>query len=102
MADGWLSHAAAHWVDSATAIVAMIYAAFQRTRSRAPPPFLSRRTGWDILNGLALFPLILLMGSCFSDYLTAELVGTNKVIMFGAGALALFAILEDTGAQPET
>jgi hypothetical protein len=67
----------------------------QRFRSSAGKPALSRQTGWDVLNGLALFPLILLMGSSFSQYLTDQLVETNKVIMFGAGALALFAILED-------
>jgi len=46
-------------------------------------------------NGLAIFPLPLLMGSTFSDCLTREFPETNKVISFGAGAVALFGILED-------
>jgi len=48
------------------------------------------------MNGLALFPLVLLMGSAFSHYLTGQLLTTNKVIMFGAGMFSLCAILEDT------
>jgi hypothetical protein len=82
-------------VDPATAIVAVLYAWLQRRRSAARRPVLNRRTGWDVLNGLAIFPLLLMMGSTFSDYLTKELIETNKVILFGAGAVALFAILED-------
>jgi len=69
----------------------------QRFRSSAGKPVLSRQTGLDVMNGLALFPLLLLMGSVFSDYLTAQLLTTNKVIMFGAGMFSLFAILEDPG-----
>ncbi len=93
---GWAwAHFPVHWVDPVTAIVAVLYAALQRRRSTVSRPVLNRRTGWDVLNGLAIFPLLLLMGATFSDYLTAQFLETNKVISFGAAALALFAILEN-------
>jgi hypothetical protein len=82
-------------VDPATAIVAVLYALLQRKRTARRRPILNRKTGWDVLNGLAIFPLLLLMGATFSDYLTAQFLETNKVVSFGAAALALFAILED-------
>ena len=78
-----------------TAAVSVLYAGLQRYRSSGAKPLLSGQTGLDIFNGLAVFPLMLLMGSTFSTYLTAELLGSNKAILFGSGAVALFAILED-------
>ena len=42
-----------------------------------------------------MFPLLLLMCAVFSQGIVAGLLSANKVILFAAGAMALFAILED-------
>lgn len=86
------------WVDPITCVVAAIYAAAQHFRRAARgdvKAVLSRETGLDALNGTAIFPLLLLIGSAFSEYLTSQLLHTNKVILFAAGCVALFAVLED-------
>ena len=92
-------HYHAAWVDPVTCLTALVYAALQRRRRKAKGtqrPVLSRETGLDALNGTAIFPLLLLLGSAFSEYLTQQLLHTNKVILFAAGCVALFAVLEDT------
>lgn len=45
--------------------------------------------------GIAVLPLILMVLSVFSDRFLEELVATNRVLLCGAGFLALFTLLED-------
>ena len=67
----------------------------QRRRIDAPAQFLSKDTGLQFLFGLAIFPLLLMIGSLFSAWCLDELVATNRVLLCGAGFLALFTLLED-------
>lgn len=84
------------WVDPTTCLVAMGYAGWRHHKISPTKKFISRETGADVLNGTAIFPLLLLTLSVFSRYLAAELMLTNKVILFAAGVVALLAVLEDS------
>ena len=83
------------WVDPGTVIVACVYAAWRHYRSDPPKKINDPETGRDLLDGTAVFPLLLLMCAVFSQGIVAGLLSANKVILFAAGAMALFAILED-------
>ena len=83
------------WVDPGTVIVACIYAAWRHGRADPPKKINDLKTGRDLLEGTAVFPLVLLMGAVFSREVVTALLAANKVILFAAGAMALFAILED-------
>ena len=71
------------------------YMLIQRRRIDTPAAFLSRETGLQFLFGLAILPLLLMIGSLFSTWCLDELVTTNRVLLCGAGFLALFTLLED-------
>ena len=83
------------WVDPGTVVVACVYAAWRHCRSDPRKKINDPKTGRDLLDGTAVFPLLLLMGAVFSQQIVAGLLAANKVILFAAGAMALFAILED-------
>ena len=83
------------WVDPGTVIVACVYAAWRHVRADPPKKINDLKTGRDLLEGTAVFPLLLLMGAVFSHEVVTALLAANKVILFAAGAMALFAILED-------
>ena len=67
----------------------------QQRRVESVAPFLSKDTGLQFLFGLAILPLLLMIGSLFSERCLDELVATNRVLLCGAGFLALFTLLED-------
>lgn len=67
----------------------------QRRRVASAAEFLSKETGLQFLFGLAILPLLLMIGSVFSDRFLDELVATNRVLLCGAGFLSLFTLLED-------
>ena len=67
----------------------------QRRRIASAAEFLSKDTGLQFLFGLAILPLLLMIGSVFSERFLDELVATNRVLLCGAGFLALFTLLED-------
>ena len=78
-------------------MVAFVYMLFQRRRVAAAAEFLSKDTGLQFLFGLAMLPLLLMIGSVFSDRCLDELVATNRVLLCGARFLALFTLLQDKG-----
>ena len=78
-----------------TAVVGFIYMLVQRRRVKRRADFLSRVTGLQFLFGLTVFPLMLMVGSLFSDVFLEELVATNRVLLCGAGFLSLFTLLEN-------
>lgn len=67
----------------------------QRRRVATAAEFFSKDTGLQFLFGLAILPLLLMIGSVFSERFLDELVATNRVLLCGAGFLALFTLLED-------
>ena len=76
-------------------MVAFLYVLVQRRRIKRPPAFLSKDTGLQFMFGVAILPLLLMVGSVFSNWFLEELVTTNRVLLCGAGFLALFTLLED-------
>ncbi len=80
------------WVDVGTFIVAGVYASYKAMRAGfdlRPTTF-----GRYILDGSALFPLILLSMSVFSRHLIEDLLSASRVTLSIAGSFALLAILE--------
>jgi hypothetical protein len=51
-------------------------------------------TGLAILHGIAIFPLILLVFASFNDRALQALLHSHKLILAGAGLVALFSMLE--------
>jgi hypothetical protein len=55
---------------------------------------LSLGTRDSILHGIAIFPLILLVFASFNDRALQALLHSHKLILAGAGLVALFSMLE--------
>jgi hypothetical protein len=72
-----------------------IYVGYRRKYCGIATKFLSRPTGFDFANGVALFPLLILTLSVFSSHLVDSLVQASKISLSVAGAFALLAILEE-------
>jgi hypothetical protein len=86
-----------HWLDITTIIIAVLFALFQiwRTEPSQRPEIVSVAAAGEVASGMAVFPLILVVGSSVSESATRALLSTNRVIMFIAGLFALAAVLED-------
>ena len=95
VASFFYTHYHRDWVDPGTVVVACLYALWRHLRTKPRKKINDPKTGRDLLDGTAVFPLLLLMSAVFSQQLLAGLLAANKVILFAAGAMALFAILED-------
>lgn len=86
-----------NWVDIFTLLTAIVYALWQHHKVGRPVGrrFVCRETGASVLHGVALFPLFLLTVASISSMALDALIHSHKIILFGAGAMALFAILEE-------
>jgi hypothetical protein len=80
------------WVDLGSLFVALGYGKLHCGRSKKP--FLSRHTGLATLHGIAIFPLILLVLASFNNQALQALLHSHKLILAGAGLVALFSMLE--------
>lgn len=79
-------------VDMMSLLFAIVYGLLRTLKTHGK--ILSRATGLSIANGIAIFPLALMVLSGFwTDALNAVLQ-SNKVILSIAGIVALLAILE--------
>jgi hypothetical protein len=93
IADSIQNYVSLSGVDCATFLTALAYGRLvcHRTPGQA---YISRDTGLAIMHGLIIFPLILLVfGAIYTPALEA-ILHSNKVILAGAGVLALFSMLE--------
>jgi hypothetical protein len=87
-----------NWIDVCSLLIAVVFAVYKFRKARGAggaQKLFSKKTGLDIANGTAFFPLFLLGLSIFSSRLTHELLGSNKLVLSIAGLFALFALLED-------
>jgi hypothetical protein len=80
------------WVDLGSLIVALLYGKLHCSRRRGR--FISKDTGLAILHGIAILPLILLVFASFYDPALRALLHSHKLILAGAGLVALFSMLE--------
>jgi C4-dicarboxylate transporter len=81
------------WVDIGTLIIALGYARLVCNRV-AHQSFVSKATGLSFLHGLTIFPLLLLVGASISSFALTAVLNSNKIILAGAGLVALFSMLE--------
>jgi hypothetical protein len=69
--------------------------ALKRGKEAHPKPWISLHTGLQFFSGLAVVPLAMLFVGAFSDPVLQMLIRTNGVVLAGAAAVALLAILEN-------
>ena len=62
---------------------------------RKKTKLISKMTGMDFANGVALFPLLILTFCVLSSQLIKSLVDASKMSLSVAGFFALLAILEE-------
>lgn len=84
-----------HWVDALSICTGFGYVLYMRSRMAEPHNRISKATGLDFFNGLALAPLGLLFLGAFSETILDAVVHASGIILAGASILALFAILEE-------
>lgn len=84
-----------NWIDICSIFTGFVYVYYRRKHCGVTTKLLSKTTGFDFANGVALFPLGLLTLSVISSHLVASLVEASKISLSVAGAFALLAILED-------
>ena len=94
MPDWALTFFDGNWVDVLTLLVAVAYAIYKNTR-RPYQRLISRETGLEVAHGVALFPLILLIGSSLSSAALNSLLHSHKIILSVAGLVAILSILEE-------
>jgi hypothetical protein len=80
-------------IDLVSLLVALGYGKLvcHRTPGQA---YISRDTGLSVLHGLVVFPLILLVFAAIYTPALEAILRSNKVILAGAGVVALFSMLE--------
>jgi hypothetical protein len=84
-----------NWVDVGSIITGMLYVPVMCYRRVTPIKLLSKGTGIDFANGMALFPLCIMAVSPLSSGLVKGLVEASKPSLAIAGVFALLAILEE-------
>lgn len=84
-----------NWIDICSIFSGLLYVGYRRKYCGITTKLLSRPTGMDFANGVALFPLFLLTFSVLSSHIVKNLVEASKISLSVAGAFALLAILED-------
>jgi hypothetical protein len=83
-------------VDMASLTVGCMTAAYRplrRWRCGTTPWFVRSEVIVDILNGTALVPFILMVGSVFSSELMHQLIGSTRLTMGVGGALGAVFVL---------
>ena len=83
-----------NWVDCCSLVGGVVYAVCRCAKFEPRRKFVSRNTGIDIANGRGLFPLGVLVLSCFSSTLLESLLHANRLILSAAGCVAT---LEEDG-----
>jgi hypothetical protein len=81
------------WVELGSFFVALGYGKLVCARD-PNQNYISKATALSILHGLAVFPLLLLIGASFLPIALDALLHSHKIILSGAGLVALFSMLE--------
>lgn len=82
------------WIDISSFSGGVMYAGIRWHRND-DQKLVCQDTGLDILNGIALFPLLLLAVSTFSSGALSALLESNRIMLSASGIVALCAVLED-------
>lgn len=81
------------WFDITTFLIAFLLSVYKSYRHKHK--FISAETGRNIVHGIAIFPLLMLAFSVFSNEILKALLDSDRLILAAAGFVALFSILED-------
>jgi len=81
------------WFNIITVLIAFALSAYKCYRHEHN--FISAETGRNIVHGIAIFPLLMLALSVFSNEILKALLDSDRLILAVAGFVALFSILED-------
>ena len=84
-----------NWVDILSIIASIGKNIYTRRKLDEPAKFFSLNNAKDVCNGLAVFPLFMLMAGVISTTLLQELIHANRMILGLAGFMALCAIVEE-------
>jgi hypothetical protein len=80
------------WVDLGSLFIAVLYGKLHCHRKGTS--FISRDTGLAILHGIAIFPAHLARIRQLQRWALQALLHSHKLILAGAGLVALFSMLE--------
>lgn len=89
-----------NWIDILSIISGVIYVYYKRqcqsglTKAKKYK-LISRKTGIDFGNGVALFPLLVLPLASISSEILTSLSGASKITIAMAGVFGVLAILEE-------
>ena len=97
-----LSFIDGHWVDVSSLVCGFLMVAEKRRRLALQPeshlyPLLSRKTSLEFGNGVAVFPLLLMVVASVSSAALQGLLASSKITLAIAGVSGAMAILEDSG-----
>jgi hypothetical protein len=91
--DSIIGYLSGSWVDLGSLLIAFAYGKLDCSRTPGQA-YISRDTGLSILHGIAIFPLLLLVLASFVPPALDALLHSHKLILAGAGLVALFSMLE--------
>lgn len=89
-----------NWIDILSIVSGIIYVYYKRTCQEGLAKskkykLVSRKTGIDFGNGVALFPLLVLPLASISSEILISLSGASKITIAMAGVFGILAILEE-------
>jgi hypothetical protein len=88
------------WVDICSLICGFLYIAYRRYCTNKNPnakkhKLISRNTSMDFGNGIALFPLLVMVLSSISSTMLDSLIDSSSITLAVAGFCGAIAILEE-------
>ncbi len=89
-----------NWIDIMSILSGILYILYKRNHQnglsgKKKYKLISRKTGIDFSNGVALFPLLVLPLASISSEVMTSLSGASKVTIAMAGVFGVLAILEE-------
>lgn len=84
-----------NWVDIGSLVTGVLYMGYKYVRDPALTKFFCQKSGSNFANGIALFPLALMILSVLSSAMAKGLLESSKISLAVAGGFALCAILDD-------
>jgi hypothetical protein len=89
-----------HWIDICSVVSGFAFVVYRRwgIYRRSPLtiyPMASRKTGMVFSNGVAIFPLLVMVASAISSQILMALLESSKITLAVAGVSGTLAILEE-------
>ena len=88
----------ANWIDACSVATAIVYGYF-KAKKQGLNNYVSFEFGTIVINGVAIFPIVVLMFSTFFSGLLNELANASRTTLFISSIFSLLAILEDKGQK---